>query len=245
MAIIPESAGAVTRAAVMKFRQRVVMKPHRGQTVVQKWPRKRGKPKSALQQAWVDRFKLVGCLMKSPDAQTYDQAKEWAKGTGWFWRDVLTAAANGNLLIEPGALKVTTPTFYVQQTIANPLVANTPEIVNFDTFRWDNNVFWTPTVAPSKVVFRAPGLYLIGSYALFDNTATDKSVDTWMRLNGTDLFPQSRAQDISNNDITPQFMTIWYFHEGDYIELRVQSTFATSVLVSNMWGVAITPEALI
>lgn len=245
MAIIPDNAGQVTRAAVMKFRQRVVMKPHRGQTIVQKWPRKRGKPKSSLQQAWVDRFSLIGCLMKSPDAQTYDQAKDWAKGTGWFWRDVLTAAANGNLLIEPGALKVTTPTFFVSMQTPEVLAANIVETLEFDAFTWDNNVFWTPAVSTTRLVFRSPGLYLIGAYGLFDNTATDKSVDIRFRLNGVTDFPIARAQDITNNDVTPQYITIWYFHQNDYLELRASSTLIATVLGAQAWGVAITPEALI
>lgn len=228
----------------MKFRQRVVMKPYKGANVVQKWPRKRGRPKSALQQAWVDRFRLVGCLMKSPDAQTYDQAKEWAKGTGWFWRDVLTAAANGNLLAVAGEVKITTPTFFVSMQVPEVLAANIVETLEFDAFQWDNNVFWTPAVSTTRLVFRAAGLYLIGCYSLFDNTATDKSVDIRFRLNGVTDFPIARQQDITNNDVTPQYMTIWYFHANDYIELRASSTIIATVLTAQAWGVAITPEGL-
>jgi len=235
----------VTRAAVMKFRQRVVMKPYKGANVVQKWPRKRGKPKSALQQAWVDRFRLLGCIQKSPDAQTYDQAKEWAKGSGWFWRDVLMAAANGNLLVTGIELKVTTPTFLVRQTTAEALAANVVETIEFDVADWDNNVFWSPAVSTTRLVFRAAGLYLIGFSSLFDNTSTDKSVDVRFRLNGTADFPISRAQDITNNDITPMFTTIWYFHANDYIELRASSTINATLLNSTAWAVAITPEGLI
>jgi len=245
MAKIPDEVPQVTRAAVMKMRQRVVMKPHRGQTVVQKWPKKRGKPKGALQQAWVDRFSLVACFVKSPSTEEYDRARQWADGTGWFWRDVLTAAANGNLLVIPGQTKITTPTFYVGRDVVEPLAAGTAESVNFDGLEWDNNVFWNPISNPNRLTFFAPGLYLVGADGQFNNTATDKRCSLFMRVNGTKDLPRAEGQDIANNDIGLQVASIWYFNAGDYLELRVLSTVACDLNSAHLWGVAITPEGLV
>jgi len=245
VAKIPFDVPQVTRAAVMKMRQRVVMKPNKGQTVVQKWPKKRGKPKSALQKAWVDRFSLVACINKSPAAQDLDAATDWAKGTGWFWRDVLTAAMNGNLFVVPGETKITTPTYYLQRTTVEALVANVQESVTLDTMTWDNNVFWNPLSNPTRIYFFAPGLYLIGMQGVFDNTATDKRVSIWPRINGVTDLPRAEIQDISNNDVAPWNTTIWYFHAGDYMEVRVLSTVSCNLNQVTCWGVAITPEGLI
>jgi len=245
MAKIPDEVPQVTRAAVMKMRQRVVMKPHRGQTVVQKWPKKRGKPKGALQQAWVDRFSLVACFVKSPSTEEYDRARQWADGTGWFWRDVLTAAANGNLLVIPGQTKITTPTFYVGRDVVEPLAAGTAESVNFDGLEWDNNVFWALSPNPTRIVFRAPGVYLIGASPFFAASATDAQRACRFRVNGTDLLPWNSAQDIANSPIALQMVTPWYFHKDDYLELMVQSSNAINLTTAECWGIAITPEGVV
>lgn len=199
---------------------------------------------SARQKAWVERFKYWACITKSPDAQSYDQAKDWAKGSGWFWRDVLTSAMAGKLIEIKGETKITTPTCMIRRTIPEALAANISEVVTFQSMVWDNNNFWFSNNNPQWMRFKAPGLYLIGAYALFDNTATDKSVDLRLRLNGVTNFPLVRGQDITNNDISPQFMQPWYFHEDDYLEMTVASTVATSLLECNMWAVAITPETI-
>jgi len=245
VAKIPFDVPQVTRAAVMKMRQRVVMKPNKGQTVVQKWPKKRGRPQSDLQKAWVDRFSLVACINKSPPASVLDAATDWAKGTGWFWRDVLTAAMNGNLFVIPGEVKITTPTFYVEMAIAEALAANITESAFFDQMQWDNNVFWSSVTNPNRITFKAAGLYLVGINATFDNTATDKRVSIWPRINGTIDLPRFEVQDISNNDVGGTIVTIWYFHAGDYMEARMLSTQNCNVNMVSAWGVAITPEGLI
>jgi len=245
MAVIPGDSPVVTRAAVMKMRQRVVMKPHMGSIVIQKWPRKRGKTKSTLQQAWIDRFSILGCFLKNPDSSTLDQAKDWAKGSGWFWRDVLTAAANGNLLIIPGEVKVTTPTFYLDRFTPIAVLANVYKPIPFEAAIWDNNVFWAASPTPSRVVVRAPGLYLIGGTLLYTATATDANRYARFKVNDDVNLPLVSLQDIANQPIAIQWSTIWYFHQDDYVELLANSTNNVTVSASTMWGVAITPEALL
>jgi len=235
----------VTRAAVMKMRQRVVMKPYRGMTVVQKWPRKRGRTQSALQQAWVDRFSLLGCLFKSPDGQVRQQAGDWASGTGWWWRDVLTSAASGELIKVPGEIKIITPTARLTRDTIEALAANVTEAINWQTAIWDNNVFWASSPNPSRVTFRAPGLYLFGAECNFENSATDGSRALSIRANGSDLVSNVRGQDIANQDIILQAIGIYYFHENDYLEALVLSTVASQVNAAILWTIAITPEQLL
>jgi len=235
----------VTRAAVMKLRQRVVMKPHRGMTVVQKWPRKRHKTQSERQQAWVNRFSLLGCIFKTPYAQGLDDAKAWAAGTGWWWRDVFTSAANGNLLQVPGEIKIKTPTCLLKRTTIDALTANILEPISWESEEWDNHNFWTPSPTPSRIYFEAPGLYLFGSECNFENSATDGSRALSIRLNGTDFISNTRGQDIANQDVILQAIAIYYFHAEDYVEAMVLSTVNSQVNAARMWAVAITPEQLL
>jgi len=81
--------------------------------------------------------------------------------------------------------------------------------------------------------------------ATFDNTATDKRVSVWPRINGNIDLPRFEVQDISNNDVGGTITTIWYFHAGDYLEARLLSTQNCNVNMVSAWGVAITPEGLI
>jgi len=239
-----ERDAPVDMALVIKARGAFGIRNYRGQLYVSKWPRRRGSPKSELQQAWVQHFACLGGIWKWHDPRSFDEATKLAKGTGWFWRDVFTSAAHGKLMRLPGAIRVTTPTAFVSREADQALAANTPYWVLFDSQAWNNNRFWEASPNPTRFTFRSSGLYLIGCYALIDNTATDKSVDLQMRINGVTNFPLIRAQDITNNDISPTYTVIWYFEAGDYIELRTQSTVATTLLSANLWAVGITPEAI-
>jgi len=229
----------------MKMRQRVVMKPHRGAIVVQKWPKKRGPFASERQRAWIERFSLWACLVKSPDADSYNRANEWAKGTGWYWRDVLMAAMAGNLIEIVGETKITTPTAYLQRTSALALAAGVESSVSMQSEVWDNNNFWTSSPNPTRMVFKSPGLYLFAGYGVFGATAGDANRALRFRLNGTDNFPFFVQQDIANT--AARFGTPWlyYFHADDYIELRASSSNAVNLDSAIAWAVAITPEAII
>jgi len=229
----------------MKMRQRVVMKPHRGAIVVQKWPKKRGPFVSERQRAWIERFSLWACLVKSPDADSYNRANEWAKGTGWYWRDVLMAAMAGNLIEIVGEKKITTPTAHISRTSTLALSANVNTVVPMSLSTWDNNNFWASSPNPSRIVFKSPGLYTVNLKAQFNNTSTDKRVTLNARLNGVDLFRPVEIQDISNNDVSPDNYILWYFHADEYIEVMALSTVACDLNWAEAAVVAITPEAII
>jgi len=215
MAKLPESVPVVTRAAVMRLRRRLMFKPHRGMVVAQKWPRKRGPNISPLQRAWVDRFSLLGCFLKNPDVGMYDAARDWAKGSGWYWRDVLTAAANGNLIEEEGEVKIVTPSCYITRVTNQALSAGILTPVSFTAETWDNNVFWSPTPNPTRVTVRAAGLYLLGCNAFFAAGAADAQRAMRLRINGADLMPWNFGQDIANPPIGISQTIPWYFHPND------------------------------
>lgn len=242
---IGEGQEPPTRAEVMALRKIAVVKPWHDMSVIQAWPRPRGRVKSARQQAWVDRFSEWACATKSPDAQTYDQAKEWARGTGWFWRDVLTSAMAGKLVGIIGETKITTPTAYLERTTNEALAAGGEEAINMTTFRWDNNGFWTLTPNPSRMLCKSPGLYLIGASAQFQANATDNHNYMRLAINGTTFLPYITGQGILTQPVFLNTMSIYYMHANDYIELRAGSSIAQTLNNAQLWIVAITPEAIL
>jgi len=155
---------SLTRADVLKLRRRVVVSHHRGSVYVSAWPKLRGKPKSKLQQAWVDQFSLLARALKSPPPSTLDAATAWAKGTGWYYRDVLEVAARGKLTRFRGETPITTPTCFVYRSAAESLSSGVQKTLTPNSRKWDNNVFWDSSLNPSRITFKSAGLYLIIAY---------------------------------------------------------------------------------
>ncbi|HEU4678790.1 MAG TPA: hypothetical protein VFS35_04665, partial [Terrimicrobiaceae bacterium] len=110
---------------------------------------------------------------------------------------------------------------------------------------WDNNVFWNASVNPTRITFRAPGLYLIAGNVQFAGTATDKSTYCHFVVNGTTALPYFSFQDIANQNIAGGQVHIYYFHKNDYIELFIGTTSAVTLQDLAIWTVAITPEQLL
>lgn len=69
----------------------------RGVLRVRRWPKKRGRPKSALQRWWNDWFKQANLLAKYADGLSQANAISMTKGTGLYPRDVLLSAMRGRL----------------------------------------------------------------------------------------------------------------------------------------------------
>ncbi len=76
---------------------RLMIDTVRGVLRVRKWPKKRGKPKSALQRFWVDWFRQANRLAKYADGMSQARAIEMTKGSGMYPRDVLLKAMRGRL----------------------------------------------------------------------------------------------------------------------------------------------------
>jgi len=239
-----ERDAPVDMALVIKARGAFGIRNYRGQLYVSKWPRRRGSPKSELQQAWVQHFACLGGIWKWHDPRSFDEATKLAKGTGWFWRDVFTSAAHGKLMRLPGAIRVTTPTARVSRSTQDALVANVTETVSFEAVAWDNNRFYTPSEHTDRLTIRSSGLYLIGSECNFENSATDGSRALSIRVDGSNIIANTRGQDIANQDVILETLTIYYLEAGQYIDLRVVSTVASFVNNAHFWLVGITPEAI-
>jgi len=244
VAVVDRNNIPVTRKEVLKARGAFQLKNIRGQIIAASWPRKRGPVTSVFQGVWVEHFKCLAFLTKVPEGRSFAQAQEWAKGTGWYYRDVFSAAAVGKLLVEPGQVRVTTPTVYLQRTSVEALVANVTEEVTWETPRWDNNSFWSASTNPKRITARSAGLYLIGAAGNFNNQASDGSRAISIRINGTTVVESTRNQDIANQDLILNVSTIWYLDQNDYVEIQVVTTISTDLNNARAWLVGITPEAI-
>ena len=71
----------------------------RGVLRVRKWPRKYGKPRSALQAWWIDWFKQANKLAQYADGMTQARAIAMTKGSGLYPRDVMLKAMRGRLYV--------------------------------------------------------------------------------------------------------------------------------------------------
>lgn len=69
----------------------------RGVLRVRKWPKKRGRPKSALQRWWNDWFVQANLLAKYADGMTQARAIALTKNSGLYPRDIMLRAMRGRL----------------------------------------------------------------------------------------------------------------------------------------------------
>ena len=81
------------------LRNVVMVDTVRGVLRVRKWPKKYGKPRSALQAWWIDWFKQANLLAKYADPMSQRRAIELTKGSGLYPRDVLLQAMRGRLYV--------------------------------------------------------------------------------------------------------------------------------------------------
>jgi len=247
VAVLDTPDGSFPLSGVLKSKQRIHYKAHRGVIVAQKWPRRRGAPKSALQAAWVQWFTTTAKASKTPYPEDMCTATQLAKGTGWYYRDVLERAMRGKLFVYEGETKITTPTCFLYRDAAQNHAGAEYITIEPNTERWDNNDFWTLLTNPSRITIRAAGLYLLGGSLLMDggsNTVRDPSIR--LTLNGGSVFFEQHQRDSSLQE-TAAFTTVWYFDAGDYFEVShalLQAAAPSNVKLTSLWLVAITPESV-
>jgi len=246
---------AVTRQDVLKVRRRALLKSHRGEIVVQKWPRPRHHTQSPLQQAWTDRFSCLARELKSPFPWMLDDATGWAKGqeakyggpkgpTGWYYRDVLESAAYGKLIRFQGEVRVRTPTVKVTRTATQSLAANTETKLQPSAEVWDNNNFWSASVNPTRITFKSPGLYAVGAAIERTTGGTSRSFIALKDQAGNVIAIQ--MVDGQTAPVWNSLSSVYYFHANEYMELSAYLLTGTSTWkILNLWAVAITPEALV
>ena len=76
---------------------KLIYQTDRGQLKVQSWPRKRGKPKSAITRAQNEKFRQANLLAKYAPSDDQWMTIEVAKGSPWYPRDLLMSAMYGRL----------------------------------------------------------------------------------------------------------------------------------------------------
>jgi len=158
-----DPSSRLSYAQVVKMRGRLYPRESGGQIIVQAWPKKRGPNKTDVQQAWVDYFSCIASVMKHPEPYTWNFAESQRKDSRWFVRDFFYSAAAGKLIATEGETRITTPTASVYRDSTEALTANVVKTLTPNTLEWDNNQFWNPSVNPTRITFKSPGLYqLIG-----------------------------------------------------------------------------------
>jgi len=258
----------ISRRDVLKMRGRVHYRGRiDGAVTASKWPRRRGRPKSPLQQAWNEDFTAWAKLANWAAPCVRDLAERLACDTGFFWRDVITYAGHGKLLWyvggenhtsplpmlwterspkqQYGAPRVTTPTAQVRQSAAVACVINTDQVLTPNTRDWDNNVFWSPTENPSRLTIRANGLYTISNSVEW-SSVTGGFRRLNLRVNGTDFITNVLVPQGNANAMRLQSYALYYFTAGDYVESLIRtSTAGLTAQLTAFNIVAITPEAII
>jgi len=187
-------------------------------------------------------FSCIAWLSKQPDPYTFNAATNFSKGTGWYYRDAIAAAAAGKLIRFDGAKRVTTPTALVYRAGTTALTSGVFTTLTPDTMRWDNNQFWNPTSNPERITFKSAGLYLIGGYVEF-NAVTGGRRYVQISANNTTPLVQQVVTVANANATRLSLSTIYYFAANDFIEIDAQATVAgVTVALPNFWVVGIVPE---
>ncbi len=220
------------------------IKTWKGQRYISKWPRKRGLPPSDKARAWMDQFGCLGFFTKIPEPRVFDQAVKMAKGTGWYARDVLAAAANGHLFFDQGSIKITTPTVSVKRTAGQVFTPNTINVLTPNAIEWDNNNFWNAVTNPTRLTVRSSGLYLIAWNILYEAKTTIPATIAELKVNGliiNDAIQTGAASTALNN----VGCMIWYFRDNDYLEMfSYYNPTSRATQLMHLQLVGITPEVV-
>jgi len=244
VAKVDASAEAFSRRDVIRARGLFQIKSWKGKPYVSAWPKRRGPNKTPLQQAWVNHFKCVARFLKAPPPRILDAATDFAAGTGWYYRDVMEVAAVAKLIRYNEEKPVTTPTCMLHRSTAQNQSGSTPYLLTPDSAEWDNNGFWNGSLNPSRISFKAPGLYFVGSETQFPNGSSGNPVP-FIRKNGTQTLTRSYT-GASGSFQTFPLLTLYYFHANDYIEALVDiSGSGHNFLLLNFFALAMTPEAIL
>jgi len=228
-----------------KTRGRVVVRDLRGQVIVQSWPRKRGRPKSALQQAWVDKFSRVSIASKTPAACDLSYAQMYALGTRWYYRDILAVAMFGRWIRDHGGERITTPTCYLWKASGATTVDGTWRTLPIADLFWDNNDFWNAVSAPDFATARSAGLYLINAQYTTSGTTNNVSAGIRLLINGTDVAWWNQIRLVPNNNDKAELTCIFYFNPGDTIEVQARTPSTSfSGRLTALQLVGITPEVI-
>jgi len=235
----------VGRSDVNKWRRRVVLSAYKGQPYAKAMPHFKKGWQKPIQRAWVEHFSLSARMSKTPAAQEMDAAVNLAKDTLWYYRDVLQTAMAGKLFRFNSEEPVKTPTVHVSRSAAEALTSGIEKILTPDTKNWDNNVFWSATVNPSRLTAKSAGLYLVGAQVEL-RPETDGSRLVRLKYNGTTYGAAVTAKTGTDFPAWMPLMEIHYFHPNEYVQLAcLEIGSGQTAQINAFWMLAITPEALV
>lgn len=235
----------VSRGDVIKWRRRVVLSRNRAGVYVRSLPHFKKGWQSPNQRAWVDAFSLTARMSKTPAPQELDEATRLAKGTLWYYRDVLQTAMYGKLFRFNHEEPVKTPTVMLKQAAPQAIANGTFTDIIATGIVWDNNVLWN-AANPTRITFKTAGLYMFG-WNLEWSPASSGTRYQRILLNGVTALGVWTNQ-VSASGYNGDFGAIglYYFHANDYITLNVHNVVTgQSAQLLGFWALAITPEALI
>lgn len=236
---------AVGRGDVIKWRRRVVLSSNRAGVYVRSLPKFTKGWQSPNQRAWVDAFSRTARASKTPSPQELDSATQLAKGTLWYYRDVIQTAMYGKLFRFNHEVLVRTPTVFVSRSTVQNLTTLVELSLTPNTVTWDNNVFWSSTVNPTRLTMKSAGLYLVGCRIAFRPENTNPRLAR-IRMNGTTYIANTSATGNTSFPLWLECTTIQYFHANEYIEARALNAGAgANAQLDAFYAVAITPENLI
>jgi len=202
-------------------------------------PKKHGL--SPAQLAWAIKFKCLAQQSKTPDPRAFNDATERTKESGWYYRDMIHAAMSGSLILDGESLKVSTPTARVYRNAAQNMTNGSGAYLTPDLKNWDTNVFWSPTVNPSRLTIRSAGLYLVGAH-LYYNAISGGRRDLGIVVNRTTWMVEEFQTAASANAITINASTIWYFNAGDYVEVwSFVNANGVTARIGGFWIMGIDP----
>jgi len=184
-------------------------------------------------------------LLKSVNPQLFIQAQNLAKGTGWYYRDVLERGAAGKLIFEQEEHKITTPTAHFFSTTYTPVTQNQETYIATQASTWDNNSF-RDAAFPTRMVAKAAGLYLCGAdvYWPLASGANLEHYRLW--VNRTYLIGGQTEPGNATANHEKNLLGLWYFHANDYLEASVlKNNSGNRAQLRNIWMVGITPESII
>lgn len=222
-----------------------VLTSWKGKIVIQRRKSKTGKPKSALQKAWVENFKQLNCFVKWTDPAALERARTDYVGNNWTFRDALISAYSGKLHGNEGETKISTPSVQVHRSSAESLTANVQKTLTPNVADWDNNFFWSPTTNSSRLTFRSPGLYIVMAQVTFSGgTAGYRYLNAYKNGTINKSGYQFNAAASLGNENTCFFID--YFHANDYVEIKaVTPPSGITAQIDYFSAIAITPETLI
>lgn len=178
------------------FVGQIIVDTYRGQLRVRKWPRKRGRPKSAAVRAGNEWFKKVVKLMKIAAPSQQAVAIDAAKGTGLYPRDLLMNAMSGGMfdIVLPDGRVLTAGHPFLEEVmfLGAVLEQDTPQALptltytslTFPTPVIDTTGFWD-ILAPTRLTIPA-GVEVVNLFAGWkDNDAVANYVNVpAIRKNG-------------------------------------------------------------